>query len=188
MRPGGGAATYANDRGVRRSYAVPGDFSFAGWCAAHSCVTAAVAGVPAFAPQARAYLREQQEEDGSWRAYWWLDREYATALAAEALAAGEEAGDRLRVERAVRWAVGRLDANGAAATSDHPAGSPFATAWCLRMLSLGADDPKLTGAADRAAAWLRRGSLGSRVRMARGKPRRDCGCRARMIRTRTFRA
>src|SRR5205085_779729 len=77
----------------------PPDGSYAGWCAtSHACVTAAAASV-GYEP-GREFLRSAQHADGSWRSYWWDDDEYATALAAEALAATGDPDDRARVDEA----------------------------------------------------------------------------------------
>jgi squalene cyclase len=96
----------------------------------------------------REFLRHAQRDDGSWAAYWWEDDEYATALAAEALAATGRPDDRPRVESAVRWTLARIGQDGAAA------GSPFATAWCVRILHLAADAAAVREQRARSVAWL----------------------------------
>jgi hypothetical protein len=131
------------------------DRSFRGWCGPQPCVTAAVAAIPGFGPSVRDYLLGTQQDDGSWKSYWWCEDEYATALAAEALARSGRSEDETRVERAARWAEHRVE-TGFVATDDHPNGSPFATAWCLRTLLLVPELPGARDAAVRAAIWLRR--------------------------------
>jgi squalene cyclase len=154
MRPNGGVATYATEGPIRRLIEAPDDLSFRGWCGAHTCVTAVVAALPELAEPTRAYLRGAQQEDGSWKSYWWCDHEYATTWAAEALACGHEAADRVRVQLAVRWAARRLRPYGFVATGDQPTGSPFATALCLRTLLLTEEPSEVHQQVSDAAAWL----------------------------------
>ncbi|HEX2086819.1 MAG TPA: prenyltransferase/squalene oxidase repeat-containing protein, partial [Solirubrobacteraceae bacterium] len=134
---GGGLATYRDGECPRPGgpRLTPPDGSYAGWCAvAHPCVAAAAGDVD--------FLRDAQRADGSWAAYWWADDAYATALAAEALAASGRAGDRERVEAAARWGVAR------------EASGPFATAWRCRLLRLAPEVPGAREAHDRSVAWL----------------------------------
>ncbi len=58
------------------------------------------------------------------------------------------------VARAVLLALARLDPGGFVPTDDHPSGSPFATAWCLRLLALGREDTSVSRKIARAAHWL----------------------------------
>jgi hypothetical protein len=102
-------------------------------------------------------LHTTQAPDGGWPAYWWQDPEYATALAAEALAGIEP--DTGRVARAVAWGINRLSPQGYVATGDHPGGSPFATAWCLRLLLLGRADGAVREAIAAVTDWLVRQQL-----------------------------
>ncbi len=96
----------------------------------------------------RDFLRNSQQPDGSWEAYWWEDDEYPTALAAEALVAHAHPGDERRVDAAVRWARRRLSAEGAVDNS------PFATGWCVRLLRLRSDDSTTRAEMERAIRWL----------------------------------
>ena len=131
--PGGGVATYREEvcPRPRPSSLVPPGGSVAGWCAtAHPCVTAAAAPVATSGEGLLESLRRSQWADGSWRAYWWEDPGYATALAADALARDAAAGDEQRLEAAARWALHRIGPDGSGARS------PFATAWCVRILAL----------------------------------------------------
>lgn len=152
-RNDGGIATYAEDGPIRRFINAPPDRSFAGWCASQPCVTAAVARLPDMLPLVQAYIQGTQRPGGGWFAYWWCDHEYATALAAESLFAGGQEHDQRRVQWAVHWARRRLTQGDRAGNSDFPDGSPFATAWCLRVLLL---DPQAweDGTVARLTAWL----------------------------------
>jgi hypothetical protein len=154
VRPEGGIATYATDGPIRRWMNMAPETPFDGWLASHPCVTAAVAAVDGFAECTLDYLRRTQLADGSWRAYWWCDHEYAAALAAEALASHGAAEDRERIARAVHWALGRLQTDGFVASAPYPAGSPFATAWCLRLLRLSENAANIAPAAEGAVRWL----------------------------------
>ncbi|OLZ73452.1 hypothetical protein AV521_05125 [Streptomyces sp. IMTB 2501] len=109
------------------------------WYASHPCVTAAAAGLGQLPVQERllARLREIQRPDGSWPAYWWPDREYPTALAAEALTAGRPDADCPEARAAARWAAARIGADGAVRTDLEPDGSAFATAFALRAVLAG---------------------------------------------------
>jgi Prenyltransferase and squalene oxidase repeat len=151
-RSNGGISTYERPEPIRAFIHALPEQSLAGWCGAHVCVSAAIAAVPAFRWRLREYLQKTQTADGSWAAYWWHDPEYATALAAEALAACDPNCEAIAA--AVDWAMQRLSPRGFVATRDHEAGSPFATAWCLRLLLLGKPSATLQGAIDLATQWL----------------------------------
>jgi squalene cyclase len=155
-RPNGGLATYADDGPIRHFTRIKPAISFEGWCCAHPSVTAAAALLPAFSGQSRAldFLRKTQSPDGSWHSYWWCDREYTSALAAEALHKWGQHGDAACVHRASEWAQGRIASNGAVCTDLFPGGSPFATALALRILALA--DLSNTGQEKAACAigWL----------------------------------
>jgi hypothetical protein len=115
--PDGGVATYrvADTPLLARFRDLPGPYG--GWCATHTCVTAAAAALD-LGDATRAYLRAAQRTDGSWRGYWWDDDEYTTAVAVDALA-GEPAA-----ERGAAWAAERV--------GDRPA---FPTALALQALA-----------------------------------------------------
>jgi hypothetical protein len=142
VREGGGVTTYAERDPIHRYTRLPDDASMAGWQAAHACVTAAAA--PAAGQPALDYLSGEQTADGHWEGYWWWDDEYTTALAAEALAPARE--------RAVAWALTRVRASGAVESTDGKS-SPWATAWCVRILRL-ASTPAARAACDAAVRWL----------------------------------
>jgi hypothetical protein len=89
------------------------------------CVTAAVALSPRYRARTVEFLRATQLIDGSWPSYWWCDDAYATALAARALRAQGDTGDRRRLGRAVAWAGAHLSDND---------GSAFATAYCVDLV------------------------------------------------------
>lgn len=143
LRPDG-VATYAGDEPIRTVIEAGPDRSMKGWCAAHPCVTAVAAGLADTRVAAAGALRHQQQADGSWPAYWWRDRHYTAAHAAEALT-----GDPVAA-RAAAWAAGRL-ADGAVRTADFPTGSPFATALALRALIAGGGPAPVV---EQAVAWL----------------------------------
>lgn len=130
--------------------------SFRGWSAEHVCVTAAAAGLAEINARTpvRSYLRSTQARDGGWHAYWWSDPEYATALAAEALATNAQAEDGPRLQSAFGWADRRLDSDGAVRSAIQPDGSPFATAWCLRLLALAPDQPGRRERLEKGLDWL----------------------------------
>jgi hypothetical protein len=151
-RRDGGMSTYACEEPIRAFIHAPPTLGLEGWCGSHTCVSAALAALLDYRCRLRDYLHATQASDGGWPAYWWQDPEYATALAAEALAATGQDPDR--VARAVAWGMNRLSPQGFVATGDHPSGSPFATAWCLRLLLLGTADVAVRDAIARATDWL----------------------------------
>ncbi|MGH9279923.1 MAG: hypothetical protein ACRD12_17720 [Acidimicrobiales bacterium] len=142
LRADGGVTTYGERDPIRRYTRLPADASFAGWQAGHACVTAAAA--PLVGAAATNYLRSQQAGAGNWEGYWWWDDDYTTALASEALPSGRE--------RAVRWAQRRVSTTGAVPSTDGEP-SPWATAWCVRILWLGTARAA-EEARDRAVRWL----------------------------------
>ena len=148
----GGMPTFARSGPIRRFTRLARKISFSGWCAAHACVTAVAAPVTPGAARARDYLRRTQAHDGSWTAYWWVDPEYSTALAMDALASAGSVDDREPIARAARWAERRLSADGAVRTALHPAGSAFATALCMHALQ--ADVPAMRESLAAAREWL----------------------------------
>jgi hypothetical protein len=144
----GGVATYPATAApaLAEFTQLPGPFD--GWCASHVCVTAAAASLR-LCPAPLEFLRRVQNEDGSWSGYWWIDDEYATAMAVQALSA---AGDSASVARAVRWADSRIGGDGAAQSLAQGGPSPFATALALTALAAGGAPRR--GARERAANWL----------------------------------
>jgi hypothetical protein len=132
----GGVSTYEQESPIRNYMGLPdGIVSFEGWCSPHTCVTAAAAGLPEFRVQILSDLRRRQQADGRWVSYWWFEDEYCTALAATALSLyGREVSDRQQVEKAVSWAVERLQQ----LQSGQQMGE-FAIAWCLQLLTLAPD-------------------------------------------------
>ena len=154
VRAGGGVATYANDRLIRRFIGASVEQSFQGWCAPHTCVTAAAASLPEFRCSACDWLRQQQREDGSWGSYWWCEDEYATALAAEAVARGIEPGDRDRIQQAIYWARERIGRDGSVVSVVQASGSPFATAWVARILILSDQPQEVGNSLEQVVRWL----------------------------------
>jgi hypothetical protein len=109
----GGVCTYADAGPVRRFVGLAEQDSFAGWTQAHTCVTAAAAGLGKYRARLLPYLKSSQRDVGAWSAYWWFSDEYATAEAVEALVAEREPEEtsvtpaRLSVRRAAEWATDR---------------------------------------------------------------------------------
>ena len=101
------------------------DGTYDGWCAEHTCVTAAAAMLD---PRSLGYLASAQRPDGSWTGHWWDDDEYTTARAIEALAPHPQHADA--VAHGVAWAYARTD------------GSPFATALAIQAVLAGAGSPQ----------------------------------------------
>jgi hypothetical protein len=112
----GGVSTFRLAGPIRRFTGLSIRVRFRGWCGPHACVTALAASLVDLPIRAKAlfYLRHAQRSDGSWGAYWWVGREYATALAADAMALSEAVEDRTCHERAVGWAIGQLNRGGRA--------------------------------------------------------------------------
>ena len=139
VRPSGGVATYRSAPAIRRCVGAGPEQSFSAWCSAQPCVTAAAAALPSMPDRPRLldYLRDAQGDDGLWDAYWWLDREYPTALALTALAIDPSPADQVRIARAWSGLRARLrdviGGNGAAAGR----GSVFAVACALWGLAAG---------------------------------------------------
>ncbi len=127
--------------------------SIEGWCSTHTCVTSAVAGLEGINAPSINYLRNTQLEDGSWKAYWWYDDEYVTALAAEALAKDNYQHNYQQVQLAIEWAASRIDCSGAVYSHQYGDRSAFATAWCVRTLAL-AEDKHYYYKLHQAVNWL----------------------------------
>ncbi|MBD2616272.1 hypothetical protein H6G94_34395 [Nostoc punctiforme FACHB-252] len=152
QRSDGGICTYESEESIRAFIHASPEIGFAGWCGSHTCVSAAIAALPEYRFQLQDYLRSTQQNDGSWLAYWWQDPEYVTALAAEVIAACYPNSDC--ITNAVAWGMNRLNSQGFVATSDRPSGSPFATAWCLRLLILRRQDTAVQAAIAKVTNWL----------------------------------
>ena len=128
IQSNGGVATYGAALPIRIYTRLSPEVSFEGWCSSHVCVSALAAStdIPA-RRRILEYVREHQQDDGSWPSYWWCDSEYSTALAVTALYRSRDSGDATRIERAVTWAIERQSS----AVQD----SPFASAYRLQILS-----------------------------------------------------
>ncbi|GAB1542720.1 prenyltransferase/squalene oxidase repeat-containing protein [Scytonema sp. NUACC21] len=154
LQPNSGIATYVEDV-ARAHFRIPPHIPIEGISGVHVCVNALVAaGLPAFRFRLYDYLKATQTSEGNWLCQWWPDHEYATAFAAEALAACGQASDQICIDRAVAWGLKRLNSKGFVATPEHPDGSPWATAWCLRLLLLDTVSPKVKTAQVAATQWL----------------------------------
>jgi len=154
LRSDGSISTYATDEPIRTFIGASPNQSFAGWCGSHTCVSAAIATLPEYRLQVGHYLKNNQSPDGCWRSYWWRDHEYTTALAAEAISTCNQLANPAYVLRAVKWGMQRLSTQGFVSTTDHQQGSPFATAWCLRLLLLNQENPDVGKAIETATNWL----------------------------------
>lgn len=158
----GGVATFDPDiGGALFGFTKGASGSWLGYCTSHTCVTAAAATLRQFPERSTLldYLRRQQSPSGAWSAYWWPDAEYASALAYEALCdvrATAECcpADQGRLEAASCWAASRVGSDGAVHTSLDPAGSPFATACALRILTQSARRDETDGALRQCLSWL----------------------------------
>lgn len=149
----GGIASYLPENlGVGRRGSMPRQL--AGWCRAHAEVTAAAGVLPGFARSTAVWLLAAQEADGRWQCYWWDEDAYATALAAEHLVRWRGVEHRSAVERAARWAVARVKADGSVASAGLSEGSAFAAACCLRILLCARPTDATRDTMARLAAWL----------------------------------
>jgi len=150
--PTGGVATYERAAAPELARFLRMDGSYDGWCATHTCVTAAAA-VLGLDPRLLSYLRRNQRSDGAWSGHWWDDDEYTTARATEALAGQQE--DRARVGHAVAWAARRIDEDGGVRSVAAGRQSAFATALALQVVLTGVSDGLADqGAVERASRWL----------------------------------
>lgn len=153
MGPNGGIASYRKDCFTQHlAQTRPRDIGE--WFSEHTCITAAAGVIKGFEEKCGSYLRAVQKEDGSWSGYWWPEREYATTLAAEALALSGHPEDQLRIERSVRWASSHIGPAGAACSAAHAGGSAFATALCVRLLGLSQNIECVREPLRRAVRWL----------------------------------
>lgn len=130
MHGDGGVSTYLQD--IHSEWSGGAQIN-AGWFEAHACVTAAAAQLNCLGPAPLDYLRRGQQPDGTWGGYWWESKAYATALAAEALAATGRPEDAARVARAAEAAGVLFDH---AESQDVLHERPFETALVLRTALL----------------------------------------------------
>ncbi len=163
LRPDGRLATFDSSDFVEK---FGRDRDRRGWYSGHLCVTAAAASLPDPLIRERTLqaLVESQCDDGSWDGYWWLDREYTTALAIEAMV-GEPVFESQRA-RAVKWLMSRVPPGTLIPTLHRPDGSPFASAFAVRGLAMaGKTDVvrslarRLTEAQDREGGWIASAAL-----------------------------
>jgi hypothetical protein len=133
----GGVATYTEDSGIHAFVQASEGASFAGWCGACDCVSAAIAAQGPLRPGLAAFLLRRQRADGRWQSYWWVEDAYATAFAGRALA---RAGEAEAVARACAWAAAQIDDTGRVASEAAPDGSAFAAALLARLLAVAEQD------------------------------------------------
>jgi hypothetical protein len=148
----GGVTTYASDAQIRQFIDAPASASFAGWCEPHTCVTAAAATLKRFRTAACNFLKTRQEVNGCWRSYWWIEDEYATALAAEALLGYSPE----QTQPAINWAINRIRPDGSVPSTLFPSGSSFAVAWIVRILLLSYECNPVVTPLRQAIHWLLR--------------------------------
>lgn len=154
LQDDGGIASYNEDYFPRfsgRSDTMPATTS---WFRSHVCVTAAAGNLPPLTRPTHRYLRNAQQVDGSFLAYWWPDSELSTALAAEALFMNNLTADKQRIQKSVEWVVQRFDSDGAIFSKVARQKSVFATAWGLRLLALGEAKPQFRNQLCKAVSWL----------------------------------
>ncbi|GAB4146699.1 MAG: hypothetical protein Fur0021_04950 [Candidatus Promineifilaceae bacterium] len=115
-----------------------------GWTNSHTCVTGVIGLLLAklaqgrYHPQARqalAYLRSQQQADGSWRAYWWSGSLYSTCRAVQTMKLLAEPQDEERVTRAVAWLEQSQCADGGWSAGEKAESAPFHTAFATQALA-----------------------------------------------------
>ena len=153
LHPNGGVSTFSEK--YFRDFTGRSDrASLEGWCQPHPEVTAAAATVEGFGKSARRFLRNNQHPDGYWKAYWDCDVEYATALAAEALADGRHPGNVKCLQRAVQWATNRFDTNGRVISKALSRPSATASACCIRILVLAKNKNDIFRLLNRAVSSL----------------------------------
>jgi hypothetical protein len=151
ISPTGGISTYLEELAPL----VYGDsVSVKGWCSVHACVTAAVAGLEGIGKASLDFLKNTQHDDGSWKAYWWYDHEYATALAAEALARDCYQRNYRQLKLAIEWATERISPSGAVYSHQYANNSAFATALCVRTLALSKEQHQIQTSLHKAVNWL----------------------------------
>ena len=136
---GGGLTTYTAlaGRGVRPD--LPEAVVAEAAAQPHACVTAAACAVLSGPPL--DFLRAAQQ-DGVWRAYWWVHPAYVTALAAEVLSSASQPGDRERLASACASARGWLH-------RPEENLSAFDLAFCLRVCLAGRAPAEAAAAAER---------------------------------------
>ncbi|RSV38792.1 squalene--hopene cyclase [Sphingomonas sp. ABOLE] len=151
VRPDGGLATYADPAAIRGYVGLPAFISFDGWTQSHACVSAAGAHLAPHADTLAPYLLDRQADDGSWPAYFWFDREYATSEAVRALAKLDATAHRPAIERATGWLIRRTSLLAAAQGAIRPA---FALACATHALAEASDQADARRAARAGAAAL----------------------------------
>jgi hypothetical protein len=152
VAPTGAVSTYERAAARPLAHFLRMEGTYEGWCATHTCVSAAAA-VLDLSPAVLEFVRSAQRADGSWSGHWWDDNEYTTARAVEALA-GHERDEPAR-RRAAAWAAGRISDDGSVLSAAAAGPSPFATALALHVvLTCTPDGRTETEAVGRATRWL----------------------------------
>ncbi len=142
QRRRGGVATYASSGPIRQYTGLPRWVPFRGWCRPTAEVTAVAARALGMlrddamrrrSEAAWRYIRSRQNDDGSWRSYWWTSPHFATHQAA-ALARCEKDGDEA-LRRAAAWILRSQRPDGGWRVSAEAAMSAFATASAISILA-----------------------------------------------------
>ncbi|MEK6221866.1 MAG: hypothetical protein N2D54_06425, partial [Chloroflexota bacterium] len=153
----GGLTTYLPSSPIIGMIGAPSAEFLKGWTSSHACVTAAAAGLIKFKKHISIfdYLIKKQSTGGNWVSYWWMDNEYATALAVEGLAKGLPANQNTRaIQKAVDWILSRMNNYGTVLTNLHPNGSPFGTALAIKILMAAPNQSQVEGIITLAVNWL----------------------------------
>lgn len=156
QRPDGGFATYLTDSPITRMIGASSLKQIQGWMASQVCVTAAIASLSRMNRNyaIHDYIVDHQTKAGNWHCYWWMDDEYATALALEALSAKKDKTISEVIDKGIEWQLQHMDVEGRVKTEFHTSGSPFATAWAIRSLLCSPNDRDTLEALEKAVRWL----------------------------------
>ncbi len=130
INPDGGITTYAEEIFTTESNLL----DVSGWCQTHGDVTAAAACLPQFNDELCKYLVSNQDSNGAWRAYWFVDEVYSTALATEALSFNGDPAYEANCDKALSWIITMFGNNSFISTNKCQNGSPFATALGARII------------------------------------------------------
>ena len=151
----GGLCTYARENLSGGS----NQTDYSGWLMNHSCVTSAAANLVQFNHLLTPYLVDNQQADGSWKGYWWIDDTYTTAFAVEALIKSERGEYEKSCELALKWVLEQFGGGDCICNERLAMGSPFSTALGLRIISLADKEGRAGGIRDSIIQWLISGQV-----------------------------
>lgn len=97
----GGFSTYLEGL-IRTYFRIPQGTSVRGWCCSTPDVTASVLLALGKNKKATEYLKNNQLENGSWRAYWWNNNTYSTTHSLSSLS---QHGAKNAVNKAQDWLI-----------------------------------------------------------------------------------